>query len=833
LSIIVPAIKSVCATLGRYRPGKTRSDSGRRIAPARGQAGPIDAKAVVADPLPRDDARFWLAAIADTSDDAIVGKNLDGVITSWNKAAEAMFGYTAEEIIGQPSTRIIPFDRIDEEASILNRIRRNERILHLETRRQRKDGRIIPVSLTVSPIRDDLGRIIGISKTARDLTEIQRVHRDLERREALLRSILDCMPDASIVIDKQGLILSFSLSAQRVFGFTSEEMIGQDIGELLPASDWKRHNSMLEGYAATGEHPITGFGRRRDGSMFPMKLSIGELDLPHARLFAAFVHDMTEQVERERALHDANAELEHVARELVTARDLADRSNRAQSHFLAGALQDLRVPLTDILADVGRLQTQSGLQAAASARVGALQQAATSMLQKLNGTLALVEAEIAAEQVDVPTEEVDVLAVAKACLDEVRPAAQAKDLTLRIGIVPGVQPTVVTDAASLTRVLQNLLNNAVKFTDRGSVELRLRPLANGSALRIEVADTGPGIPPRERRRLFRAFERREAAVTRTEAGAGVGLALSARLAASLGGCLGHHENAGGGSVFWLELPANSAGVSASAKGSAADQPQPLYVLVVDDVLMDRDIAGRFLAAAGHKVTSERDALAAVAAVAATDYDVVLMDMRMPGIDGLQAARRIRAIEGARGRVPIVAVTGEASAEHVAACREAGMDSHLAKPFDPDALVAAVQRASTGRTTQDMGGSVDGAADRLPGGLLPVCNPATFDRTAFYLTPEALESYLNSLSVDGDALQRSLRVPDALTNAPDMLVDAVHAIAGSAGLLGFERLAMVSRHFERAVVAREADMAMLADALIAALDETIGAIHNRTLVITDA
>ncbi len=140
--------------------------------------------------MPRqpDDARLWLTAIAKSSNDAIVGKDPSGVVTSWNKAAEGMFGYSASEMIGQPITRIIPLDRIDEEAAILDQIRRGEKIAVFETDRQRKDGTIIYVAITVAPIRDDQGRIIGLYKIARDLTEIQRAHRDLQHREALLRS---------------------------------------------------------------------------------------------------------------------------------------------------------------------------------------------------------------------------------------------------------------------------------------------------------------------------------------------------------------------------------------------------------------------------------------------------------------------------------------------------------------------------------------------------------------------------------------------------------------------------------------------------------------------
>jgi two-component system sensor kinase FixL len=267
----------------------------------------------------KDDARFWLAAIADSSDDAIVGKDLTGRVTSWNKAAEMMFGYSADEIIGLPITRIIPMNRIEEEASILERIRRGEKIVHFETKRQRKDGTIIPVSLTVSPIRDDSGRIIGVSKTARDLSELERFHADLERREALLRSILSTVPDALIVIDKQGRIHSFSTAAVRMFGYSSEAMMGRDISILLPFSDWDQHYNALAGYSTTGDQPITGFGQRKDASTFPMQLAIGEVNLPATRFYTAFVRDLTEQTERERQLRAANDELQALARSQETA----------------------------------------------------------------------------------------------------------------------------------------------------------------------------------------------------------------------------------------------------------------------------------------------------------------------------------------------------------------------------------------------------------------------------------------------------------------------------------------------------------------------------------
>jgi two-component system, LuxR family, sensor kinase FixL len=225
--------------------------------------------------MPVDAARAWLSAIAESTDDAIVGKNLHGVIISWNYGAAGMFGYTPDEAVGQLISLIIPPGRLVEEADILGRVRRGERLVHFETERQRKDGTIFPVSLTISPIRDDQGDIIGVSKIARDLSEVHRAHQETQRREALLSSILANVPDALIVIDAQGIIQSFSSAAERLFGYSSAEVRHRNISTLMPSPYREEHDAYLNRYLTTGERRIIGIGRvvsgiRRDGSVFPM-----------------------------------------------------------------------------------------------------------------------------------------------------------------------------------------------------------------------------------------------------------------------------------------------------------------------------------------------------------------------------------------------------------------------------------------------------------------------------------------------------------------------------------------------------------------------------------
>ena len=571
-----------------------------------------------------------------------------------------------------------------------------------------------------------------------------------------------------------------------------------------------------------------------------MELAIGEVNLPGTRLFTAFVHDLTVQAERERELRTANIELEQMTRHLAAARDIADRSNWAKSHFLAGMSQELRAPLNGMLGHAHLLRQKAGWTSRKAARWTAMLAAGRHLLQMITCMFDL--SEIEAADIEPQAVELDMRAVATECLDLIRPAAEAKRLALSIVVAPGTRQQVVTDPTRLRQVLLNLLGNAVKFTSHGTVELRLRQPADGAVLRIEIADTGPGIPAEECQRLFRDFERLDTEANQGVEGAGLGLALSARLATLLGGRLGHDDNPGGGSVFWLELPTDKIVTSPPAEPPAAEAhasaPPVLHVLVVDDVAMNRDIAGSFLRAAGHRVTSVEGGAEAIAAVGTIDFDVVLMDVRMPEMDGLEATRRIRALDGERGRVPIVALTAQAFTEQVAECRKAGMDSHLPKPFGPDTLLTAVLRAVAARParSENLGsGSTPGIspAGAVVGSDLAVFNPAVFERTAFYLTSEAVASYMDAIAERGEALLRGLRGPDALMQTGDELAEAAHTIAGSAGMFGFERLTSLGRRFERAIQAGAAEAPALADGLAAALEVTLQTIHNRTLAAAEA
>ena len=386
--------------------------------------------------------------------------------------------------------------------------------------------------------------------------------------------------------------------------------------------------------------------------------------------------------------------------ELLAAKEAAESANHAKTRFLAMVTHELRTPLNGILGYAQLLRIEGGLSERQDGHVGAMIQAGQHLLQMIERVLDF--ASIETGRMELHPEPVAIRDLMEACIAFTGPMAADRGLSLRVVHAHDAPRQVVVDPARLRQVVLNLLGNALKYTEAGWVELRLFAGEAPGSLRLEVADTGRGIEEALRDRLFMDFERLDAP-TSIE-GAGLGLAIAGRIVRLMGGTIAHRINPGGGSVFYFELPAGDAGAPTGTV-SLRDPFAPACqrVLLVDDIKINIEIIGGFLSAAGRSATVAENGKTAVRLAAEQDFDLILMDVRMADMDGLEATRRIRALPGARGAVPILALTAYTSPDQLAQCLDAGMDGHVPKPVAYETLIRMIDDVTT--RLRDRGASV--------------------------------------------------------------------------------------------------------------------------------
>jgi len=481
-----------------------------------------------------------LAAIVSSSDDAIIAKTIEGVVTDWNGGAQTIFGYSAEEMIGRPITLLLPPGLENEEEEILARVRKGEKVDHFETRRRCKNGDIIDVSVTVSPVWDDDGTLIGASKVARDVTAARAAQAALQEREAHLQSVLDTVPDAMVAIDTRGVMQSFSATAERLFGYRRSEAVGKNVSILMPEPYRGHHDAHLSRYMATGERRIIGMGRlvvgqRKDGSTFPMELSVGEMRSGDRRFFTGFVRDLTERQQTQQRLQDLQSELIFMSRFTALgemASTLAHELNQpltAIASYLNGARR---------LLDGGE---REDIPVARGAVDSAAEQAlrAGQIIKRLREFVARGESDRQAENLAKLVEEACALALV---------GTRETGAQVSFALDPAVG-FVLVDRIQIQQVILNLVRNAMEAMQEVAtrqLEISTRRV-DPETVEIAVRDTGPGIAPEIAAKLFQPF------VTTKPQGMGVGLSISRTIVEAHGGRLWAESNLRGGTIFRLTL----------------------------------------------------------------------------------------------------------------------------------------------------------------------------------------------------------------------------------------------------------------------------------------
>jgi PAS domain S-box-containing protein len=492
--------------------------------------------------------------------------------------------------------------------------------------------------------------------------------------EERMRSVLDHVLDGIITIDAAGRIESFNPAAEKLFGYGRDEVLGHNVKMLMPEPYHGEHDRYLESYLRTGKAKIIGIGRevvgrRKDGSTFPMDLAVSEFHIRGQRYFTGIVRDVTER-----------KELEDQLRQRVD--DLA-QADRQKNEFLAMLAHELRNPL-------GPMRNALYLMGMPQADAAAVAGARDIMERQLQQIVRLVDdlldiSRIIRGKIELRRERIDLADALRRAVETSGPLLDARGQSLELTL-PDEPVPVMGDAIRLAQVVSNLLNNAAKYSTRpGRIGLELE--RQGGEAVIVVRDEGEGIAPELLPHVFELFVQGDHTLARLQGGLGIGLTLVKRLVEMHDGEVSAASaGRGKGSEFRIRLPLSQESRPA-ARGGAGESPaggRSRRVLVVDDNVDAVDSIARVLRLFGHEVASAHDGPSALARAADFLPEVIVLDIGLPGMDGYEVARRLRAMPAFR-RTLIVAATGYGQEDDRRRSRQAGFDHHLTKPVDPEQL----------------------------------------------------------------------------------------------------------------------------------------------------
>ncbi|HEX2475823.1 MAG TPA: PAS domain S-box protein [Lacipirellulaceae bacterium] len=615
-----------------------------------------------------------LTAIVEHSNDAIIGKDLQGIITSWNAAAERLYGFTSQEAVGQPISKIVPADRQAELKTIMERLVGGEPIEHLETVRVKRDGTRIDISLTVSPIKNAYGEVVGASKIARDISQRKRAQEALRiseaRKSAFFRSALDCI----ISIDHDGRVVEFNPAAEDTFGYREEEAVGKELASLIiPPAVREQLRRGLAHYLATGEAPVLNrrlemMGWRSDNTEFPVELTVTRVQLDGAPVFTAHLRDISERKQLENQLRQYIADL--------------SEADRRKDEFLAMLAHELRNPLAAIGYAMQLLSTSPEQLSLATEITQRQVRQLTHLIDDL-----LDVSRITTNRIQLRKEAIDAGVVVSRAVGSARSAIEERSQKLAVDISHQQMP-LFADPTRIEQVIVNLLVNAAKYTPEGG-DISVKAYPENEHVVIKVRDAGVGIPREMLTRVFELFTQVEPTIDRAAGGLGIGLTVVRHLTEMHGGTVSAaSEGLGKGSEFSVHLPLSSIR-GASATPTAAPTIKPgLKVLVVEDNVDTARTLSLLLQGIGCTTKAVHDGPPAVGAAKEFQPDAILLDIGLPGLDGYHIARLIRQTPEL-SHIRLIAVTGYGQQQDRERSRKAGFDDHLVKPVQFNSLVEAL------------------------------------------------------------------------------------------------------------------------------------------------
>jgi len=677
-------------------------------------------------------------------------------------------------------------------------------------------------SVTLNAVRDASGALRGFVKVTRDISERKRIESQLIESNERFAVAAEAADLGFWDFDPQARTVRWDENMFRLRG------VAQETGNSYDRRFDFIHPDDRASVAAKLADAAAGFSRfdteyrilRQDGAVRHIRSAANlrnSADGLGPRLFGVSI-DVTD--------------LKQTQLELERARDAAEAASRAKSDFLATVSHEIRTPMNGVIG-MTALLLESELDERQRKMARTIRDSADSLLSIIDAILDF--SKLDAGKVEIEDSDFDLRHVIDKAVELFAPRAAEKGLKLSADTTAIARPGLRGDAARLRQIMLNLISNAIKFTPSGSVKLTISTSdepAERTRIRFEVVDTGSGIDPKLRDRLFEPFEQADSSIRRRFGGTGLGLSISKRLVELMGGRIGADERREGGSVFWFEAMAGRAGEAATAKPdetSASRESRQILqrrgrILLAEDNPVNVDLARMILEGAGHVVDVANDGAHAIEVWGRERYDVVLMDVQMPVVDGLAATREIRLMGQEGARVPIIAMTANAMREDKQRCFEAGMNDYLAKPFTPTALIAKVGNWIDRAPPPQIAAA---PAEPDPLAERPVLDASAFDDLRASLTEATfwplLRRFLDDLGERTQAIKR-LRA----TGEIDEIGREVHKLIMGAGVFGAAQVLALAKLLQGACRAGDAEKALpLVDLFLPASGAAQAALRERS------
>ena len=601
---------------------------------------------------------------------------------------------------------------------------------------------------------------------------------DRRERETLsvntrLSTVINASLDAILIANQEGIILQYNAAAHGIFGFPPEEMIGANLTDkIVPVKFRNAHDAgMSRAIKGQESRRIIGSGRvklealHKDGRHFPIELSLDTVKQGDETLFVAFIRDITIDVAAQA--------------ELVKARDRALAGEKAKADFLAVMSHEMRTPLNGIVGTLSLLQ-DTQLDEKQQVCLDAMSMSAKQLEHHVNDVLDISRFE--AGKTTLNKELVDIFSLVSSLVDSQIEMADRYGNRIDIEWVDGTPHSVITDAQKFRQVMHNLLDNANKFTRSGVIRIEaecLNTTKTGHTLEFRIFDTGIGIHSEFLDRIFNDFESLNSEYNRSTEGAGLGLSIARRMVQALNGKIGVESTQGEGSLFWIQIPVDHSDMSWS--GDIIDAPAnpaqvtPLNILMVKDNEINQFVLREMLENAGHMVDLADNGAKGVEMAIAKKYDVILMDISMPVMDGITATKEIRSSDGLSANSPVIAATANAMPEEIERFKSVGINDILRKPISKPNLVSKLAQLIEDKAHLKFMGENVMSADLVD-----------LERITYLkeeLGVDVAKSLVARLDQEADQLLKEVQDPATKTRDTTEVVADLHKFAGSCAALG--------------------------------------------------